>query len=97
VPKKKAVPGRIISLHDLPPGATEASIRALLPDNNGLLAYKRNMNADTGDLSELAFLLIGTEKDAYRGFCALGEVESQGQVVMVNNVSGVKFEVNAEE
>ena len=61
------------------------------------MAYKRSIHADTNEFSEIAFLLFGTEGDAYRGFCALGGVEIEGRVVRVNYVNGVRFEVDEEE
>jgi hypothetical protein len=89
--KTPSRPGRIIALHNLSATVKAADICALLKDVR-LVDIKRAVNSDTGEPSDILFLLCGDMTDAYRAFRVLDGRKVAGEVVRVNVVNGVKFE-----
>ena len=89
--KKPIVPGRVLSLHNLPSATTASDILRFVSPIE-IVAYKRTAHSDTSALSGIAFVMCATADDARRVFLRLYGAIINGATVRVNFVNGVKFE-----
>ncbi|CAO2647506.1 Nn.00g084280.m01.CDS01 [Neocucurbitaria sp. VM-36] len=89
--KKPSVPGRVLSLHNLPSTIKVSDIAHILSPIE-IVAYKRTAQSEGVELSDIAFVLFSTVEDAMRTFLLLDGSVINGATVSVNFVNGVKFE-----
>jgi hypothetical protein len=88
--KPRPQPGRILSLHNVPPTATIADISATIP-TIPIAEYRRSVDSNTGQPSEVVFLLFPTKDQAVRAFFGLDEAVLLDQTIRVTVRNGVGF------